>query len=130
MLQSVKKDKSDLWERLSKFVDSDNEGATESIKNNKLRMYYLYKLGFLNDAIWDEKLGYEQRAKILCKILEGGRLKIGTALQYYKLFNSISSAELRAYVVDNKKVVFDYIKTRCSDIELKRGEFINSLRKK
>ncbi len=56
-LYSVKKDNSDLLEQLSKFVDSDNEGATESIKNNKLRMNYLYKLGFLDDAIWNEKLG-------------------------------------------------------------------------
>ncbi|WP_104383530.1 hypothetical protein [Sphingobacterium sp. HMA12] len=128
-LQSVKKDNSDLREQLSKFVDSDNEGAIESIKNNKLRMYYLYKLGFLDDAIWNEKLGYEHRVKILCRILQGGPLKIDTALRYYKLFNSIGSAELKAYEAENEKMVFGYIKSLC-DIELKNGEFINSLRKK
>ncbi|MGM1431280.1 hypothetical protein ACS126_18645 [Sphingobacterium lactis] len=129
-LQSVKKDNSDLRDQLSKFVDNDKEGTTELMKNNKLRMYYLYKLGFLDDAIWNEKLGYEQRVKILCRILEGGPLKIGTALRYYKLFNSIGSAELKAYEVDNEKVVLDYIKIISPDIEIKRGEFINSLRKR
>ncbi|MGN5955549.1 hypothetical protein ACP6L2_13135 [Sphingobacterium lactis] len=128
-VQSVKKDNSELREQLSKFVDSDKDEATESIKNNKLRMYYLYKLGFLDDAIWNEKLGYEQRVKILCRILQGEPLKIDTAVRYYKLFNSIGSAELRAYEAENERTVFDYIKTLC-DIELKNGEFINSLRKK
>lgn len=92
-------------------------------------MYYLYKLGFLDDAIWNAKLGYVQRVKILCGILQGGPLKIDTGLRYYKLFNSIGSVELRDYEEDNEKTVFDYIRTLC-DIELKKGEFINSLRKK
>ncbi|QIH36751.1 hypothetical protein [Sphingobacterium sp. DR205] len=127
--QSVKKESNDLREQLSKFVDSVKEEETESIKNNKLRMYYLYKLGFLDDAIWNEKLSYEQRVKILCRILQGGPLKIDTALRYYKLFNSIGSVELKAYEAENEKTVFDYIKILC-DIELKNGEFINSLRKK
>lgn len=128
-LQSVNKDNIDLREQLSKFVDSDKGEATESIKNNKLRMYYLYKLGFLDDAIWNEKLGYEHRVKILCRILQGGPMKVDTALRYYKLFNSIGSAELKAYEVENERTVFDYIKSLC-DIELKKGEFINRLRKK
>ncbi|MGV6945894.1 hypothetical protein [Sphingobacterium kyonggiense] len=129
MLQLVKKDNSDLREQLSRFMDNEKEEASESIKNNKLRMYFLYKLGFLDNAIWNEKLGYEQRVKILCRILQGGPLKIDTALRYYKLFNSIGSAELKAYEAENEKTVFDYIKTLC-DIKLIRGEFVNSLRKK
>lgn len=129
IIRSVKKDNLDLREELSKFVDSDREETTELMKNNKLRMYYLYKLGFLDDAIWNEKLGYEQRAKILCRILEGGPLKIGTALRYYKLFNSIGSAELKDYEADNEKTIFNYLRSLCSDIELSGG-FINSLRKK
>ncbi len=130
ILRSVKKDNHDLREQLSRFVDSDREEATELMKNNKLRMYYLYKLGFLDYAIWNEKLGYEQRTKILCRILEGGPLKIGTALRYYKLFNSIGSAELKDYEADNEKTVFDYLRSLCPDIELSSGIFINSLKKK
>ena len=111
-------------------MDDEKEETSESIKNNKLRMYFLYKLGFLDNAIWNEKLGYEQRVKILCRILEGGPLKIDTAIRYYKLFNSIGSAELKAYESENEKTVFDYLKKLSNDIEIKSGDFINSLRKK
>lgn len=93
-------------------------------------MYYLYKLGFLDNAIWNEKLGYEQRTKILCRILEGGSLKIDTALRYYKLFNSIGLVELKAYEAENEETVFDYLKSLCPEIKLNSGNYINNLRKK
>lgn len=129
-LQSRKNENNSLKEKLSRFMDDEKEETSESIKNNKLRMYFLYKLGFLDNAIWNEKLGYEQRVKILCRILEGGPLKIDTAIRYYKLFNSIGSAELKAYESENEKTVFDYLKKLSNDIEIKSGDFINSLRKK
>lgn len=107
---SLMRENSNLKEEITKFTDNENELTDGTIKNNKLRMYYLHKLGFLDDAIWNEKLGYEQRVRIICKILEGGPLKIDTALHYYKLFNATGSAELRAYEAENEQTVLEYLR--------------------
>src|SRR5690606_19522433 len=62
-----------LEEILSKYRQEEEEagnvGTDEStpIKDGKLRMYFLYKLGFLDNAIWNEGLTYGQRARILRK---------------------------------------------------------------
>lgn len=119
-----------LKTELSRFLDNENEEEAPAIQNNKLRMYFLYKLGFLDDAIWNEKLGYEQRVRILCRILEGGSLKTDTALRYYKFFNATGSAELRTYEAENEQTVLKYLSKLSPGLELKSGNFINSFRKK
>lgn len=126
---SLMRENSNLREETTKFTDSENEQTDGAIKNNKLRMYYLYKLGFLDDAIWNENLGYEQRVRILCRILEGGPMKIDTALRYYKLFNATGSTELRSYETENEQSVLEYFRKLSPELELKSGHFVNLLKK-
>ncbi|MCT1525065.1 hypothetical protein [Sphingobacterium hotanense] len=126
---SLFRENGDLKEEIKRFTDSENGEADGAVKNNKLRMYYLYKLGFLDDAIWNDKLGYEQRVRILCRILEGGAIKTDTALRYYKLFNATGSVELRTYEAENEKEVQEYFRKLCPRLDLKSGHFINALKK-
>lgn len=126
---TLMRENSKLKEEITKFTDNENELTDGTIKNNKLRMYYLYKLGFLDDAIWNEKLGYEQRVRILCRVLEGGPLKIDTALRYYKLFNATGSTELRLYETENEQSVLEYFRKLSPELELKSGHFVNLLKK-
>ncbi|WP_257669997.1 hypothetical protein [Parapedobacter tibetensis] len=123
-----------LEEILTKYQqeeEADGAGADQSgpIKDGKLRMYYLYKLGFLDNAIWNDQIKYGQRAIILRKILGGGPIEQGTALRYYKLFNSMGSTELRSYEADNEHKVLDYLKSICPGVKFTKGKFVNSIRK-
>lgn len=124
-----------LEEILSKYrqeeEDAGNVGADESvpIKDGKLRMYFLYKLGFLDNAIWNNGLKYGQRARVLRKILGGNTISQSSALRYYKLFNAMGSTELRQYEADNEHKVLDYLKSICPDTEFSEGQFVNNIRK-
>ena len=124
-----------LEEILSKYRQEEEEagnmGTDEStpIKDGKLRMYFLYKLGFLDNAIWNEGLTYGQRARILRKILGGNTITQVSALRYYKLFNATGSTELRQYEADNEHKVLDYLKSICADTDFPKGKFVNDIRK-
>ena len=124
-----------LEEILSKYRQEDEEvgnmGTDEStpIKDGKLRMYFLYKLGFIDNAIWNEGLTYGQRARILRKILGGNTITQVSALRYYKLFNATGSTELRQYEADNEHKVLDYLKSICADTDFPKGKFVNDIRK-
>ncbi|WP_028297210.1 hypothetical protein [Olivibacter sitiensis] len=63
------------------------------------------------------------------KTLVGGPTEQGTALRYYKLFNSTGSTELRKYDADNEHKVLDYLKSICPGVDFPKGKFINSIRK-
>jgi len=124
-----------LEEILSKYRQEEEEagnvGTDEStpIKDGKLRMYFLYKLGFLDNAIWNEGLTYGQRARILRKILGGNTITQVSALRYYKLFNATGGTELRQYEADNEHRVLDYLKSICPDTDFPKGKFVNNIRK-
>lgn len=124
-----------LEEMLSKYRQEEEEagnvGTDESapIKDGKLRMYFLYKLGFLDNSIWNEGLTYGQRARVLRKILGGNNITQVSALRYYKLFNATGSPELRQYEADNEHKVLDYLKSICPDTDFPKGKFVNSIRK-
>jgi len=106
-------------------------GTDESapIKDGKLRMYFLYKLGFLDNSIWNEGLTYGHRARELRKILGGNNITQVSALRYYKLFNATGSPELRQYEADNEHKVLDYLKSICPDTDFPKGKFVNNIRK-
>lgn len=124
-----------LEETLSKYRQEEEEagnvGTDESapIKDGKLRMYFLYKLGFLDNAIWNDGLTYGQRARLLRKILGGNTITQSSALRYYKLFNATGSTELRQYEADNEHKVLDYLKSVCPDTDFPKGKFVNNIRK-
>lgn len=124
-----------LEEMLSKYRQEEEEagnvGTDEStpIKDGKLRMYFLYKLGFLDNAIWNDVLTYGQRSRILRKILGGNTITQSSALRYYKLFNATGSPELRQYEADNEHKLLDYLKSICPDKDFPKGKFVNNFRK-
>lgn len=121
-----------LEESLVRFMDDELTAEPESTdirENSKLRMYYLYKLGFLDDSIWNGDIPQKARAQIIGTILDAGPLKADTAIRYYKFFNSTGSAELREYDSKNEERFFDYIRKKCPGVEFKKGQTINRLRK-
>ena len=124
-----------MEEMLSKYRQEEEEtgnvGKDESasIKDGKLRMYFLYKLGFLDNAIWNEGINYGQRARILCKVLEGNPITQVSALRYYKLFNSTGSTELKQYEADNEHKILGYMKNICPNVDFQKGKFVNDIKK-
>lgn len=125
-----------LEEILSKYRQEEEEagnvgtGESAPIKDGKLRMYFLYKLGFLDNAIWNEGLTYGQRARILRKILGGNTITQVSALRYYKLFNATGNTELRQYETDNEYKLLDYLKSICPGTDFPKGKFVNNIMKR
>ncbi|MCT1526686.1 hypothetical protein [Sphingobacterium hotanense] len=99
------------------------------IKDANLRMYALYKLGFLDRSIWRGGITYEQEAKILRKILGGGPIKQDTALRYCKLFNGSNSSDFVSFEMQHEDELLKYLKHVCPKIDFKKGELINRIRK-
>ncbi|MGV6946793.1 hypothetical protein [Sphingobacterium kyonggiense] len=121
-----------LEESLARHMEeetSPEEDSHDIRKNNKLRIYYLYKLGFLDDGIWNPDIPQKIRARIMGAILDAGPLKTDTAIRYYKFFNSTRSAELKEYDIKNEQILFNSLRRHCPNIEFKKGQFINSLKK-
>ncbi|SFB96021.1 hypothetical protein SAMN05421747_102327 [Parapedobacter composti] len=99
------------------------------IKDGKLRMYFLYKLGFLDKTIWNDGIKYKHMATILRKILCGEMITQVSALRYAKLFNSTGSTELKHFESENESTVLDYLKSVCPDMDFPKGRFVNDIRK-
>lgn len=127
-----RKEIEELEESLARFkddelsVEPDNNNIRE---NSKLRMYYVHKLGFLDDSIWNEDIPQKVRAQIIGMILDAGPLKSDTAIRYYKFFNSTGSSELKEYDTKNEHIFFDYMRKNCPNLKFEKGGFINRLRK-
>jgi len=122
-----------LEESLATFIEEEippEEDSHDIRKNSKLRMYFLYKLGFLDDGIWNPDIPQKVRARIMGAILDAGPLKIETAIRYYKYFNSTGSTELKEYDSKNERLFFDYLRKNCPNIEFRQGQFINNLKKR
>jgi len=131
-LEDARKTIESLEQVLSRYRDEEPTDETESndIKeDSKLRMYYLYKLGFLDDSIWNADIPQKVRAQIIGTLLDAGPLKSGTAIRYYKFFNSTGSAELKGYDSRKEPRFLDYMRKLCPEVEFKKGGVINKLRK-
>ncbi|WP_433901862.1 hypothetical protein [Sphingobacterium puteale] len=121
-----------LQELLSRYMEEEGMEESESNdirENSKLRMHYLYKLGLLDDGIWNEGIPQKVRAQVIGAILDAGPLKSDTAIRYYKFFNSYGSPELKEYDSKNEQTFFDYMRKNCPNLRLEKGQFINRLRK-
>ncbi|WP_286850789.1 MULTISPECIES: hypothetical protein [Sphingobacterium] len=99
------------------------------IENGRLRMYFFYKLGFLDKSVWNDSLTYGQMGKILQKILGGKPIKADTAERDVKLFNATGSAKLKDFEAKNEDKVLNYLKTICPDMDFPKGRFVNDIRK-
>lgn len=125
-----------LEEILSKYRQEEEEATiaeiepSAPIKDGKLRMYFLYKLGFLDKTIWNDGIKYKHMATILRKILCGEMITQVSALRYAKLFNSTGSTELKHFESENEPTVLDYLKSVCPDMDFPKGKFVNNIKKR
>lgn len=99
----------------------------EPIKDAKLRMYFLCKLGFLDTSIWADGITHEQRARILRKILGGGPITQSAAERYCKFFNDPANPGFREYEMKKEDAILDYLKRVCPKIDFQKGKFINDI---
>lgn len=97
------------------------------IENGRLRLYFFYKLGFLDKTLWKDKITYEQMGMILQKILGGKPIKADTAKRDAKLFNSIGSHQLKEFESNNEHKVLDYLKSVCPNLDFPKGKFVNDI---
>lgn len=124
-----------LEEILSEYRKEEEEAdnavidPSSPIENGRLRMYFFYKLGFLDKTIWNDGLTYEQMGKILQKILGGKPIKADTAERDIKLFNATGSAKLKDFEAKNEDKVLNYLKDICPDMDFPKGKFVNDIRK-
>lgn len=119
-----------LEEKLSKVTCEEpiiEDG--EELGNNKFRMYFLYKLGFLDNSIWEERTTYEQRATMLFKVLNGAPITTDTALRYYKLFNAIGSMGLKEYEGKYEGKLLDIFRRICPELKFESGKPINHIKR-
>ncbi|MEN5195366.1 hypothetical protein [Sphingobacterium faecium] len=122
-----------LEETLSKYRQEEEEATiaeiepSAPIKDGKLRMYFLYKLGFLDKTIWNDGIKYKHMATILRKILCGEMITQVSALRYAKLFNSMGSTELKHFESENEPTVLNYLKSVCPDMDFPKGKFVNDI---
>lgn len=122
-----------LEEMLSKYRQEEEEATiaeiepSAPIKDDKLRMYFLYKLGFLDKTIWNDGIKYKHMATILRKILCGEMITQVSALRYAKLFNSMGSTELKHFESENEPTVLNYLKSVCPDMDFTKSKFVNDI---
>lgn len=123
----------ELETALSEYRQQDEEAdnavidPSSPIEDAKLRMYFFYKLGFLDKSIWNDRITYKRMATVLRKILGGKPITQDSAQRYAKLFNATGHTQLKQYEADNEHKVLDYLKSVCPDMDFPKGKFVNDI---